>query len=249
MISRLYGIDGCHGGWIVAEADDKLESFAFRITEDLGLFFGKAEPDRVIAIDIPIGLPVNESRACDASARQLLGWPRRNSVFSPPARRALDAGTFQEALRLNRETLNTGISKQAFCIMPKIREVDALMDRERQQYVREAHPEVTFAQLNGGPMMHNKKTAAGRLERIGVLNTVGIAISQERLMEERARFRATHVALDDLLDALACLLTAFHIHAGRGLSLGRSDQKDAKQLVMEIVTCARAAEGATRFRV
>jgi len=78
MIGRLYGIDGCHGGWIVAEADDKLESFAFRITEDLGLFFGKAKPDRVIAIDIPIGLPVNESRACDASARQLLGWPRRN---------------------------------------------------------------------------------------------------------------------------------------------------------------------------
>jgi len=248
MISRLYGMDGCRGGWIVAEADDKLENLAFRITKDLVPSFGEAGPECLIAIDISIGLPVNESRACDASARQLLGWPRRNSVFSPPARRALDAGTFQEALRLNRETLNTGISKQAFCIMPKIREVDALMDRERQQYVREAHPEVTFAQLNGGPMMHNKKTAAGRAERGAILNSVGLSVSEDWLIQERSRLGIAQVAMDDLVDALACLVTASSIQTGQCQSLGRADQRDAKQLVMEIVTCARAAEGARRFR-
>jgi predicted RNase H-like nuclease len=244
MTKRLYGIDGCRGGWIVAEGNEKLEGFVFRRTEDLGLFFAEAGPDCLIAIDIPIGLPVNESRACDLAARKLLGSPRGSSVFPAPARHAMDASTREEADRLNREALNTGISKQAFCIIPKIREVDALMDRQRQRYIREAHPEVTFAQLNGRPMMHNKKTATGRLERLGVLNSVGIAISQAQLMEERGRFPATHVALDDLLDALACLVTAFHIQAGRGLSLGHSDQRDAKQLVMEIVTCVRAAEGA-----
>ena len=42
---------------------------------------------------------------------------------------------------------------------------------------------------------------------------------------------------DDLLDAMACLVTARHIHAGSSQSLGRVDQEDAKGLLMEIVTC------------
>lgn len=132
MINRLYGVDGCRGGWIVAEANHKLDNLSFRITEDLNSLFAKARPRCVIAIDIPIGLPINEPRLCDKEARKLLGWPRRNSVFSPPGRGAVNAGTYRQALGRNRKILGTGISKQAFCIMAKIREVDALMDRDRR---------------------------------------------------------------------------------------------------------------------
>ena len=247
MINRLSGIDGCRGGWIVAEANDKLENFAFRTTKDLNSLFAKAGPACLIAIDIPIGLPIGEPRLCDKQARKLLGWPRRNSVFSPPARSVMSAKTYRQALRLNRKILGTGISKQAFCIMPKIREVDALMNRDKQQYIREAHPEVTFAQLNGGPMIHNKKTVPGRAERIAVFKTSGLSVSLDWLMRERSRLGRSQVALDDLVDALACLVTAFHIHAGNSQSLGRMDQEDAKQLVMEIVTCKKTAGGTTRF--
>jgi predicted RNase H-like nuclease len=149
----LNGIDGCRGGWVIATSDADLNGVKFSLTSDLCSLF--AETESVIAIDIPIGLSENQPRACDVAAREILGWPRRNSVFSPPSRRALNAKTLAEALHLNREALGIGISKQAFCIVPKIREVDKLMYPYRQEHIREAH-EVTFARLNGTPMVYNK---------------------------------------------------------------------------------------------
>src|SRR2546426_8048982 len=245
-MKRLYGVDGCRSGWVVAESDSAMRHVSFELTRDLRSLFDGAGPHCVIAIDIPIGLPINEPRTCDRQARELLGWPRRNSVFSPPARRALNARTYPQMLRLNRKVLGTGISKQAFCIMPKIRKVDALMNRDRQQYIREAHPEVTFAQLNGKPMLHNKKTVAGRAERIAVLKRFVAVITDEWLVQQRSSLLRTGTAApDDLVDALACLVTAFHIHGGRGQLLGRVDQEDANGLLMEIVTCARASKSAT----
>jgi predicted RNase H-like nuclease len=228
----------------VAEAAATLDHFAFRITTDLGPLFNQVGPDCSIAIDIPIGLPEREPRACDAAARQLLGWPRRNSVFSPPARRAICASTFPGALRLNRAALDRGISMQTYCIMPKIREVDELMTAETQRHVREAHPEVTFARLSGSPMIHNKKRPDGRAERIAVLQNAGIDISNARLAEERHKLGAGEVTPDDLLDALACLITALHVSVGRSQSLGLADQRDGRGLLMEIVTCSVAARSA-----
>ena len=39
----------------------------------------------LVLIDIPIGLPIKESRLCDRLAREKLG-PRRSSVFTVPCR-------------------------------------------------------------------------------------------------------------------------------------------------------------------
>jgi hypothetical protein len=50
--------------------------------------------------------------------------------------------------------------------------------------------------------------------------------------------RAATVALDDLVDALACLVTALNMRNGRIHVLGHPDERDAKGLLMEIVTCA-----------
>ena len=239
--TRLYGVDGCRGGWVVAEADTAMHSSTFRLIPDLSLLFKEAGPHCLIAIDIPIGLPRNEPRACDIQARQLLGWPRRNSVFPPPARDVLESSTFPEAQRINRNVLCRGISKQTWCIVPKIHEVDVLMKPEMQLYIRETHPEVTFAQLSGGPMLHNKKTPEGRAERIAVLNAAGVAVSDEMLRLERSRLPTIAVAPDDMVDALACLVTAEYIDKGRSKSLGRVDQRDARELLMEIVTCVVSA--------
>jgi len=239
QIRWLCGIDGCRGGWVIARAASDLSDLSFEVAPDLDAIFARAGIDSLIAIDIPIGVPDNDPRVCDAAARQLLRWPRSSSVFSPPARRALHARTFHEALRLNRETMGIGISKQAFHIMEKIRQVDDLMDAAKQQYVREVHPEVTFAQLNGRPILHGKRTSAGRLERIALLRTAGLHISDSGLIRERARLGARGVFHDDLIDALACLVTAAEIRNGRGQALGRVDQKDAKGLTMEIVCSGR----------
>ena len=237
MAITLYGVDGCRGGWIVAKSDSDFRDVSFAIVSELRPLFEAAGPHVLIAIDIPIGLPVNEPRFCDRQARQILGL-RRSSVFSPPARSVLNTRNYPAALRMNRQILGTGISKQAFHIMRKIGEVDAVIDRAKQRYIREAHPEVTFAQLSGRPMEHYKKTAAGRCERIALLQRFLPFIDDEWLARERSNLRRSgHVAADDLVDALACLVTAFHVHSGRHRSLGRGDQTDSNGLLMEIVTC------------
>ena len=235
-MKRFYGIDGCGGGWVVAESRSGLRPIRFSLAEDLAPLFSNAGPECLIAIDIPIGLPIKEPRSCDREARRLLG-PRRSSVFSPSARQTLEARTFRQALRINQKVMHTGLSIQAFHISPKIRDVDVLMNAGRQRYVREVHPEVTFARLNGSPMLHYKKTAAGRAERIRVLNSAGLVVSEQWLRQQRFRLNRAQVAMDDLLDSLACLITAVHIGAARYQVLGHPAQCDEKQLRMEIVTC------------
>jgi predicted RNase H-like nuclease len=233
----LFGIDGCRGGWVVASASSSLNDLTIEFVPNLHPILEGAGTDSVVAIDIPIGLPENEPRACDGAARQLLGWPRSSSVFSPPCRRAFAGKTFKEVLLLNRTATGVGISKQAFHIMPKIREVDALMTTKKQKYIREVHPEVTFAQLNGVVLAQNKKSPLGRAHRIALLQGAGLYIS-EALLATRG------MKPDDVIDAVACLLTAFAIQNGHSQCLGRREQTDAKGLVMEIV-CVRSRGVAT----
>ena len=61
-------------------------------------------------------------------------------------------------------TCGKAFSKQAFGILPKIRELDRFMTSPLQEWVREAHPEVVFSVLGGAPMEHRKKTAEGKAE-------------------------------------------------------------------------------------
>jgi len=228
----LYGIDGCRGGWVVAKAVSDLNDLTVDFTSDLRAIFEQAGPDSLVAIDIPIGIPENEPRLCDGAARQLLRWPRSSSVFSPPCRRALAGKNFEEVLRLNRAAMGLGISKQAFHITAKICEVDALMTVEKQRYIREVHPEVTFVQLKGAALTHSKKSLRGRAERIDLLERAGLKVLEAWPAKQRMK-------PDDVIDALACLVTAFAIQNGRSRCLGRPEQRDAKGLVMEIV-CALA---------
>lgn len=84
-------------------------------------------------------------------------------------------------------------------------------------------------------MVHDKRSSEGRTERIAVLQKSGLNISEDRSVKERTRLGVAHVSHDDLLDALACLITASHIRDGRSQLL--VDQRDATGLLMEIVTC------------
>lgn len=159
-----------------------------RFVEVLGLV------DGIVAVDMPIGLPeVGSRRACDTEARQALG-PRRSSVFPAPSRKALAARSFAET---------TGLSIQAWNLIPKVTEVDQLWEPR----VREVSPELAFAVLAGAPMAHPKRTAAGRAERLHVLG-----------LEETPRVPGA--AADDILDALVCLLSAQRLAAGSALELG-----------------------------
>ena len=222
------GADGCRGGWCVVtlptagdatvEVIDRFRKVADRQARgQLG----------AIGVDIPIGLSDSGPRKCDEDARRLLG-ERRSSVFPAPLRPVLGARTYEAALSRSRKASGVGLSKQAWNLVPKITEVDRLLDPTRQGRIFEVHPEAAFAAVHGVPMTNAKKTRAGRDERLAVLGPLvpGIGALVAR--------PPVGAAPDDVLDAAVVALTARTVLDGKARRLGER-RHDAKGLVMEIV--------------
>ncbi len=158
---RYIGVDGCKAGWFaVCLFPDK--TFEFDIHPTIRTLWNAHRSARAILIDIPIGLISGNviGRGCDAAARTVLKPLRHNSVFSPPCREALAARTYEEACRINHEVCSRKISRQAWGICPKIKEVDDFLHNtpEAMGIIRETHPEICFWAMAGyRPMRHRKK--------------------------------------------------------------------------------------------
>lgn len=191
------------------------------------------ETPAVLAVDMPIGLldrPRPGGRACDREARKLLGRGRASSVFTPPTRPGLSALAYADVSRVN----GTGMSKEAFNILPKIREVDEAIAATDQERVFETHPELAFAHLSGAPMRHSKRTAAGRRDRARLLRRIFTSAFQDPV-RLRLEHGAAYVALDDVVDAYVLAHVADRILRGSGARLPASDPPlDARGLRMEI---------------
>jgi predicted RNase H-like nuclease len=233
---RLIGVDGCRGGWLVATADASLSALSFSLVADLASLVARAEAgDAIIAIDMPIGLGDDGPRACDLAARRLLGRPRASSVFPAPCRAALAATTYRRACALSRRTLGVALSRETFNLLPKIRQVDALMTPVLQEFVREVHPEVVFALLagRGRGLPYPKRTPAGERLRLSLLRRVAPGFDPGAV---RRRLGPASVAGDDVIDAVACLVAAARIRRGEALVLPEDAvARDARGLRMEIV--------------
>ena len=233
---KLIGIDGCAAGWVLAAMDEYGRELEFALTGDLDAIFREARDGRaLVAIDVPIGLPQGGARGCDLAARRLLRSPRASSVFPAPPRPALAARSYAEACELSFAASGRRLSRQAYGILPKIRDVDRAMTPEHQANVREAHPEVTFAALAaaGRGLVHGKKTGEGEQERLRLLARWAPVFSP---VEARARLGYGNVQRDDIVDAVACLVTALRLSAGRAMVLPDGPaQTDARGLRMEIV--------------
>ena len=219
------GVDGCPAGWAVATDDGALH-VAKTLADVLALAPG------VVGIDMPVGLTDAGPRLCDTLARRAIG-ARRASVFPTPVRAALSATTRAEASRLHRAADGRGLSAQAYGILPRIRDVDALLraDPDAAARVVEVHPEVSFAGMNGGAgLAHAKKTAEGRAERLTLLapffgdapEHAGCGIPRSAL------------ALDDVLDAFAALWSARRVASGAARRLPEPPPLDAHGLAMAI---------------
>ena len=210
----LYGLDGCkNNAWVVAESDAEFESVTFRIETDLNaVFLAGLSGHAVVVLDVPIGLS-NTTRACDAAARALLRH-RHVCVFTPPCREALAARSYEEAVTTNRlHRDGAAISLQAFHIRERIKAVDDLITPGHQERVKEGHPEVVFAVLNGAlPLKHGKDTVEGIAERMALLTAAGVPSFDPAA--ERVHLGRGEVAVDDIVDAAAMLLTAKHVATG-----------------------------------
>lgn len=233
----LAGIDGCRAGWIVALARlnlavNRLDRLHFTLCPHFADVLNLTPTPAVLAVDMPIGLldtPQPGGRECDQLARRLLGR-RASSVFSPPSRLVLHATHYDQVRAY-------GMSRQAFGILPKIREVDSLITPAHQTTVYEAHPELAFMLLAGTPMQHNKKTAAGREERLKALRRAPqprCRPLQPALQRALRTYRRAQVAPDDLLDACVLLRTSYRLAAARAQYLPATPAWDAEGLRMEI---------------
>ncbi len=228
------GVDGCRAGWVVVlvQQTPDMQEHDIRLCPHFAEVLSLSPRPAVMAVDIPIGL-LDEHQAggreCDQQARRLLGR-RASSVFTPPTR-VLLAATRYEQVRSH------GVSIQAFGILPKIREVDRLMTPELQTSVYEAHPELAFRSLTGAPMPHNKKTPAGREERLkAFLQVQGDSFHGIRQHIENTLKNYTHaqVVPDDILDAYVLAWTALRIANRHASRLPPDPPVDQKGLRMEI---------------
>lgn len=228
-MTTLAGVDGCRAGWyVVAERDGTFgghvaATFAAVLMLDVGF----------VAVDIPIGLVDAGARACDLTARRALQPNRGSSVFPAPIRAVLSAASHAEASDIRAHVEGKRVSVQAFHITAKIAEVDRILrgDPAGMARVREVHPEVSFAQMNGGEALaDSKKTAAGRTERIDLL-APHFGDAPARLLADRPK---AAVAADDVLDAFAALWTARRVAAGTAHSLPEAPPHDRHGLPMAI---------------
>ena len=139
----------------------------------------------------------------------------------------LACNTHREACALGRRIHGKGISIQTWGILPKIREVDAHITPADQSRAREGHPEVSFALMNGGrALTERKSTRAGRDARLRLLEPHFPSIRNE--VEKRRAFRG------DVIDAFAMLWTARRLRDGLTRALPESPVCDSRGLGMQI---------------
>ena len=230
------GIDGCRAGWVIAFRD--ASEIRLAIIAQLSDLNTVLTADASVMIDMPIGLTDGHNvRDCDALARQKLRPHRSSSVFGVPARQVTRCNDYAEANTLSRALSGKGISKQAFYLFPKIRELDDwLLSSNRRGRWSECHPEVAFASLNGGKaLLESKKTELGSEVRKTLLAELGEI--QPSIDQALSTYRRKEVLADDLLDALVCLLTAERPPIGRQ-HIPKDAPVDARGLIMEIVAPA-----------
>jgi predicted RNase H-like nuclease len=221
--AAVLGIDaaGRHG-WVGVVVDPDGSALAVLHGELVGLIEAAeatAGPLGRIGVDIPIGLVRAPRRTADAAARAYVGR-RRSSVFPAPHHDVRDARSQAEANEVLAAAGLPLLSAQAANLLPRIREAAAIAaDDER---VIEVFPEASFAAMAGHDLAHPKRTAAGALERLRLLQGAQPAVV---LPDELGPAGA--VPLDDLTDAAAAAWSAGRAAGGVALALVDPEERDA----------------------
>ena len=205
---KVLGVDGCAGGWVgIVLGDNETQAHAGPTVAGVVEAAGSVE---LVAVDIPICLPMAGPRAADLAARVLLG-PRRSSVFLTPMRRVIEEATFAEANNLSKSMVGKGITQQAFALRSRILEIDRWAPTSPVA-VYEVHPEVSFLRMAECHLTTRKVTWNGALERRRLLEMAGIALPDDL-------GQAGNIAgIDDVLDAAAAAWTGRRIATGQATS-------------------------------
>jgi predicted RNase H-like nuclease len=226
------GVDGCPAGWIAVRWSETVTHHIFTSFAEV-----IASDADVIAVDMPIGFPELAGRAAEKQARKVLG-DRQSSLFAMPSRAAVMCEDYRTACAANLKHSDPPkkISKQAFNLFPKIREIDKLIAPDMQTRIHEAHPELAFWRMNGKQALtlpkkvKSKASEQGLEQRRELLRCAGFPL--EQLPDPI--YRKSDVGDDDLLDACANAVTARHIARGEAIVFPDRDERDANGLLMRI---------------
>ena len=208
--NKCIGVDGCKDGWVIvscsASSFNEAEVHHYETLSQLSDGFSNSS---VVIIDIPIGLEViKANRACDTEARNFLG-KRSSTIFSPPCLEALFCESYDQAKTVNLANTGKSISKQSWFLSKKILEAKSFS--ENVFNLKEGHPECSFADFLGSPLLDNKKSVRGLFKRVEILEKFGFNLPRlAKMLPEK-----TAISADDLLDAAILCWTASKFYYGR----------------------------------
>jgi len=213
------GVDGCRAGWI-AVVHEAGKDPHIAVCPQFADLVASLPTDAVIAVDMPIGLPERigpAGRGPEKLVRAFLA-ERQSSVFSIPARQAVYALDYRNACEAALSTSEPPrrVSKQAFHIFGKIREIDALLRRDSHlaKRVIEAHPEVAFWRQNGARAMSLPKKIRGRANPAGLAERTALLARSGYSPDFLAQPSPRGAGRDDFLDAAVLALVARRFLAG-----------------------------------
>ena len=172
LMETISGVDGCSWGWLAVTKELPTGRIAWSVHTSTESLFAEHQTAKVIAIDIPIGLPERGARMCDLKARQLLGAQRGEAIFAAPTRPELSTDDTHAAGGTGEKAQGGKRSWHALRVFKRVMQVDAILRRvpALRERVHEIHPEVSFFFLGGGrPTRHSKETPVGRSERESLL--------------------------------------------------------------------------------
>jgi len=226
------GVVPCPGGWLILPA--RLagvtviaeDSMVVKTLLDVLEFRPKFD---AAAIYAPVGFfdePNGPFRPCDDEAREMVGWPRQVALRPVPSRAALRAPTRDEARKIE-----PWLTSDDFRRFRWLREAERDFQPFHQRSFFAAHPDLSFAQLNGDrPITSSPYQQDGLLERLQL-----IAAKLPGVDEVLQRVPPPGAAQVHVLQAGALLWTARRA-AGRAISrLPLDPTWDASGMRMELV--------------
>lgn len=206
--TKVAGVDGWRGGWVIAVLDIADRTISLRSEADFAAVIATTRDCAVVGVDIPLSLPTGSERASDAALRSHLG-KRSSSLFATPCRQAIACDDYSAANAMNRTVTGKGLSKQSWGLAAKIRDARVATGHlVPEAGIYEVHPESSFVELCGHDELVNKKTARGVGQRLSALET------------ELGQLAAVLAGgppgpgLDDGLDAIAAAWTAGRVATG-----------------------------------
>ena len=122
--------------------------------------------------------------------------------------------------RINKEKTGLGLSKQSWFLKDKI--LDAHNAIEQGLYLKEGHPECSFAALSGKPIENSKKTPSGIITRLLCLQEIGFNF--KRALKNFPP--NMEIKTDDFLDAAILCWTATRVDSNSNFTFPPKNEND-----------------------